>query len=266
MTEIEFCPLQNENIYYNNYFYCFICKDCHQIPIIILQDLDNAEVSCNCLNGQILSLNNIMEKYIDDLDKFSQYFYCKFHGDNAPDEYLEANNDEIIVRYNCKMCKEYMCKKCSFNHKCEKFNSNNNLIDLKVFENKISDMITKIENLLSPNDKNKPELYFDIRLDKWYVIISSIIQEYKHFPHFNLADNIINIYFFLTKLSEEEKKMNDINKGIEINDVNDYLKACFDDSVRFAKKIKINVDSGKKASCKDIFIKINNKKGRGVSA
>lgn len=240
MTEIDFNPPKNENIFYNNYFHCFVCKDCHQIPIIILLDLDNSEVKCNCLNGQILSLNNVMKKYIDDIEKFSQYFYCKFHENINTEKNFEVTNDDIIIRYNCKKCKEYMCQQCSFNHKCELSNLNNNLIDLKVNENKINDIINKLQNLLNPNDKNKTELILDDNLDKWNVIISSIIQEYKHFPHFNLADNIINIYLFLTKLSEEDKKKNDINKGIEINDVNNYITACENDSVMFAKKIKIN--------------------------
>ena len=239
MTEIEL-P-QNENIHFNNYFHCFICKDCHQIPIMILKNLDEAELSCDCLNGETLFLNNIMEKYIDDEENFSQHFYCKFHKDNATDNNLEANNNEIIVRYNCKKCKEYMCQQCSFNHKCEKFNSNNNLIDLKDNSNKINDIINKIENLLNPNDKYKNDFdFFEDKLDKWSVIISSIIQKYKQFPHLNLEDNIINIYLFLIKLSEEEKKNNNINKGIEINNVNDYNKACKNDSIAFAKKIKIN--------------------------
>ena len=92
MTEIEL-P-QNENIHFNNYFHCFICKDCHQIPIMILKNLDEAELSCDCLNGETLFFNNIMEKYIDDEENFSRHFYS-FDFGNAHFVVLDSQWDEI---------------------------------------------------------------------------------------------------------------------------------------------------------------------------
>ena len=230
---------ENENVNLKNYFYYFICKNCAQIPFMILEkNLDYAQISCDCHEGAILSYDEIKEKYLIDEEKFPQYFYCKFHEKNEEEENKDDNNDKSIIRYFCKGCKNYICKMCSYNHRCGKSNLNNMLIDLNVNRNKINDIMQKIENLLKPN--NKDDISFDDNLDKWTTIISSINREYKRFPHINLAFTIINLYTFIINLDENEKRKNDINKSIEINDLFDYDRECKKKNIEFTKIIRIN--------------------------
>ena len=179
--------IKNESDIQDNYnHYLFLCRKCHQIPMITFTENYLINLECDCSHYINIDINHIIEDYMVDEqsnNKISNNCKCKRHS--------------LKYYAYCDDCSNDICEQCL--SKEEELHSTHTLL---IFPN----IYEKCKNILDYVTQKKKEIFEEeiIILE----IFNAILDDYRNFPSYTCYHNMYNCISFLNKLNENEKEFN----------------------------------------------------------
>ena len=176
---------KNESDTQDNDNHCFfLCRKCHQIPIISFFEGEIINVECGCSHYKNIEINHIIEDYmIDEQSNNKIYNNCK------------CKRHSLKYYAYCDDCSNDICEQCL--SKEEELHSTHTLLIFpNIYEKckKILDYVTQSKNEIFEEEKSILKIF------------NTILDDYRRFPSYTCYQNIYNCISFLNKLNEKEKE------------------------------------------------------------
>ena len=225
----------------------FICKKCHQIPMIKFIDVSNVNCTCKCFKDDKIEITKFLDNTLLNIDERNEeedneeqennllldVFYCQMHRGQKFLYYCENMNCEISL-----------CSKCLIEEDTHINHS------IKIFDLLMNETDEKIEfikdkfNLNSHSFDNKTSNFLSENLDKlikydnFIKFINALINDYNYYTCYSHFLIINNLYQFLENLNNIQAL--ELNEAINIKTINNLEKIINENTNLIASIILIN--------------------------
>jgi len=235
------------NDVYNSNHYC--CTNCNKFPLIkFCKDRKNIRFTCSCFNNKKISI---------------QEFFKIFSIKDSLKIFLSETKLNINIE-NALLCKKHIVYKKKFkgfskfylNNYCEEcseyYNDTNKFDKIRIQENKIEEIIEKLDDnkniseeisegtsnnfrLLKINE-NTYEKISEEEYKRFKTLINIIINDYKNYPNFIHFFNIKNLLYFFNIENESIEKEENI---MDDNLIENYEPIVIEYINNFSNKTKL---------------------------
>ena len=185
----------------NNFFGTCFCDKCHKLCFVDIMDNLELKFICGCTYIEGINILEFIKDYLKKEEEQPKDFkiYCPYHKEET--EFLKY----------CTDCEQDLCKEClnkntelySNTSKSYKAHENHTLVDL-------SNIISKLKEIEKLIDKcEKGYVFLEVsmknKLKNVFIVIRSIIENYKKYKNYYSVKSIENAEKFLIKIINQEE-------------------------------------------------------------